>query len=375
MNQDVYSRLCHHFNNFPLWAPEKEAFIEILKIMFSPEEAELALFLTPVPVPVSEIAGDTGKDETTLREMLEILVKKGSIFKKTEAVNGKVVELYGLLPSAPGLWETTFAKKEKTPRLVQLAKLWRKYLKTGWQEEMHKIKTPPMRVVPVENSIDAESEVLPYERASDLLKTSDFFSLCDCACRTASELAGDGCGKPTDVCLLFGDFGKYLVEQKRAKEIDLREALEVLERTEKEGLVHLTMNSRDTVVGICSCCSCCCTQLGAISQLSKPTAVAKSRYKVLVSSDECTACGICEERCQVEAISVIDDCAEVEEERCIGCGLCVTTCPAEAIALVKKDDAEEPPETIQHLTEAIIREKDSEMVKQKTAYTPFPGGK
>jgi Fe-S-cluster-containing hydrogenase component 2 len=51
------------------------------------------------------------------------------------------------------------------------------------------------------------------------------------------------------------------------------------------------------------------------------------------------------DRCQMEAIELVDGISTVLLNRCIGCGLCVTTCPTEAIQLVKKNDDElyEPP--------------------------------
>jgi Fe-S-cluster-containing hydrogenase component 2 len=53
------------------------------------------------------------------------------------------------------------------------------------------------------------------------------------------------------------------------------------------------------------------------------------------------------DRCQIEAIEVVDDISTIDLNRCIGCGLCVTTCPAEAIALIQKpeDQLYEPPKT------------------------------
>ena len=54
-----------------------------------------------------------------------------------------------------------------------------------------------------------------------------------------------------------------------------------------------------------------------------------------IDTGACTACGLCEERCQMAAIGVTeDDCAAINRDRCIGCGLCVTTCPTEAMQLL-----------------------------------------
>jgi Na+-translocating ferredoxin:NAD+ oxidoreductase subunit B len=42
-------------------------------------------------------------------------------------------------------------------------------------------------------------------------------------------------------------------------------------------------------------------------------------------------------RCQMHALTMKDNLAEVNKDRCIGCGLCVLTCPAVAIRLVPKE--------------------------------------
>ena len=63
-----------------------------------------------------------------------------------------------------------------------------------------------------------------------------------------------------------------------------------------------------------------------------------------VDADECIGCETCLERCQMEAIDMVDD---INLERCIGCGLCVTTCSGEALNLIKKPDDQiyEPPKS------------------------------
>lgn len=353
MVENVYAALCEHLNKYPLWAPESTAFLEILQMMFTPEEARLALSLTPHTEPVSQIAARIGEDPQSVKKQLMQMVDKGLLMKKP-GVAPSEEQQFALLPTAPGLWEVTFAKKEKNPQKERLARLWRDYYTSGWGKEMHKrIKTPVMRVIPVRKSIPAAVEVLSCEEVSELLNTADFSAVLDCACRTAAELAGEGCGRSTDVCLMFGEFARFLVETDRARQIDHAEALRILQKTEEEGLVHLTMNTSDAVLGICSCCTCCCTQLRAISYLSKPTAVATSRFIAQTGNDLCTGCETCLARCPVGAIELTGGMAEILRDKCIGCGLCVATCPVDAIGLCEREDYEKPVETIGKLMESI----------------------
>jgi len=51
-----------------------------------------------------------------------------------------------------------------------------------------------------------------------------------------------------------------------------------------------------------------------------------------VDPDQCTACGLCEEACPAEAITV-DETAVVDDEKCTDCGTCVDECPSDAITM------------------------------------------
>ena len=52
----------------------------------------------------------------------------------------------------------------------------------------------------------------------------------------------------------------------------------------------------------------------------------------IVDEEKCTACGMCEEACPQQAITV-DDVARVNPELCVECGICVDECPNGAISL------------------------------------------
>jgi MinD superfamily P-loop ATPase len=71
-----------------------------------------------------------------------------------------------------------------------------------------------------------------------------------------------------------------------------------------------------------------------------------SSYYAVINEEECTLCGTCEDRCQIDAITVDEDTALIDNDRCIGCGICVVSCDFDAIHMKEKDEAERwiPPE-------------------------------
>ena len=127
----------------------------------------------------------------------------------------------------------------------------------------------------------------------------------------------------------------------------------IVKKNEEEGLVMQPFNSQK-VGGMCSCCGDCCGVLRSLKMHPSPAEMVQSNYFARVDDAECTGCETCVDRCQIEAIEVVDGISTIDLNRCIGCGLCVTTCPVDAIELIKKpeDQLYEPPKTG---TETYIR--------------------
>ena len=347
---DVYERLREILDAHPTGAPPSPVFDKILRILFTPPEAELLTHMNFSPKPVETIAAAAGAPVAEADRMLGALADKVLVFGREK--NGK--RSYGLLPAIPGLFEYPFMRGEMTPELVHLGKLWEDYHRDGLGESFAGSPTPVTRVVPVEKSVAAPLQVHPYEEVKKLIDSVDFISLGQCACRVTLKR----CDKPTETCLFFDAPARFLVEKKYARQITRDEAYAVLERAEAEGLVHTSTNTADRVGFICNCCRCCCIILRGLTELNLPHAFAPSGFQAEVQADVCIGCGLCaDDRCPVGAIGMKDDLAVVETVKCIGCGLCVTACPVEAISLVRRTAAPEIPATNQEMLGKLLTEK------------------
>ncbi len=70
-----------------------------------------------------------------------------------------------------------------------------------------------------------------------------------------------------------------------------------------------------------------------------------------VKEELCVGCGVCVEECPVEAISMVEEVANINDEECIRCGRCHDVCPEEAV----RHDGEKIPEEVEGNLEWVRR--------------------
>jgi ferredoxin len=161
-----------------------------------------------------------------------------------------------------------------------------------------------------------------------------------------------------ETCLAIGDIAQMFVENGAGRRIERNEAVAILEENQKEGLVLQPSNTQKAEF-ICSCCGCCCGILQIHQHLPKPLDYFAANYHAAIDEDACDGCGICEARCQVGAVQVLEETgrAALDTDRCLGCGVCVPTCPNEALSLEKNAAEVAPPRTREDLYEIIMAGK------------------
>lgn len=58
----------------------------------------------------------------------------------------------------------------------------------------------------------------------------------------------------------------------------------------------------------------------------------KAMSKIVINSDKCKGCGLCQKKCPVEAIEgEAREVRKINQDKCIKCGTCLTSCPFKAI--------------------------------------------
>jgi NAD-dependent dihydropyrimidine dehydrogenase PreA subunit len=364
-NIDLYREFQKYLDKMPVGYPATESGLEIkiLKHLFSPEQVKIALKLNFMADPLKKIYRKfktSGYSMEELEKKLDEMYFDGLINRGVVKEGETDVKYYGLAPMVIGFFEYQLGRL--TPEFYKDA---HQYLQeTFFKEEYHKSGVPQLRVIPIEQSVEHEQTVATYDNLKALIENiGGPISVMECICRKGTDLIGEPCKKTKlrESCLSFRTGAKSFIEKGLAREITKEEALKILEKAEEDGLVLQPGNSQRPM-NICTCCGCCCGVLTAHTQLSEFAHLFATNYRAEVDPDLCVACGICEDRCNVDAVHVEDDIAVVDKTRCIGCGVCVPTCTSEAISLIKKEEEILPPRNTME-TYTKIMDKKAELAR------------
>ena len=344
---DVYDRLAEKLDNMPQGFPSTESGVElkILRRIFSPEDAEMALNLKPRPETAKAIAERLGRPVDEITDTLDNMAKKGQIASQT--MSGE--QAYIFVPFLPGIWEfqVHLADTDKGKELLELCDAYLPFL----MKRLGGHKPGVLRTVPVNAQIEAGTRVQRYEDVRQIVEKAKSFLVQDCQCRKERKILGHGCDHTIENCLQFSMHeNAYDYFRLNGRIISKEETLRILEQVEEEGLVHnVVYNTKSGHVSICNCCPCCCVPLRGVKEFGAAYVVARSNFVASIDQDTCSECGVCsDERCPMDAIVEEDDGYRVLDDVCIGCGACTVTCPTESITLVHRPESEQnqPPDNI-----------------------------
>jgi electron transport complex protein RnfB len=354
---NIYRLLQRHLDKQAIGFPStwSGADIRLLKRLFTPDEAKLALHLTYKPSPTEQIIEHAASEFPAARTviLLDSMFTKGAIgWKEKDGVSQWFV-----LPLVIGMYECQDG--DPSPEFLADARAYMKTLRFG--TSFLAVKPSQMRTIPINKSIPVEHCVATYDQVRTIVENSPGpFVVLPCICRRTKAMKNKPCEKTSreETCLAFGDMAKMVLRRKHCREVTRDEVLAILRRNEDDGLVLQPANTRQPEF-ICSCCGCCCGMLSYQKFLPHPADFWSSNYYAEVSTEACAHCGTCVSRCQVNAVALTGPSgeAQVDLSRCIGCGLCVPTCPSEAIRLIQKDTATVPPKDEEALCDEIMANK------------------
>lgn len=351
---DLYRQLQRHLDRMPVGFPATESGVEIriLRHLFAPEEAAIALELSAIPEPAPVVYRRL-KSKMSLADYSQALQKmadKGIIHRLP--IKGEMHFCKMVL--AIGMFERQL--NHLTP---EFDKDIREYMNGAFREAFHSKKTTQLRTVPVHQSLTVAHNVATYDDIREYVRRSKGpFAKMNCICRQGNDLHRENC-KQTNLrenCLTLGMAAETMVGHGAAHFISQQEMLELLDAADQEGLVLQPENTR-TPLFVCCCCGCCCGVLGSAKRFPRPADYFSASFRAEVEAGKCSSCWMCRERCQMEAILEVDGRSQVDEARCIGCALCVTTCPSGALQLKPKAAPKVPPDDTRALYITLLRER------------------
>lgn len=377
--QEVYERLTDWLKQTWWGLPETDELMPIIRATYTPEEASL---LTGMPFSGSnleELAEMKQMDPAGLRVQLDVLAKKGLVFR---TVRDDTVR-YSLNDSYFVFYRSSFWAGSTDERSKSIAPLVNKYFYNGGYDQYDLTHLKGLRVLPIQETIEDTRQILPYEEVAKVLDSLDYFAVSTCPCKHRKNIDPDSpnCKYPTEVCLHFGRLGRYTVENGLGREITRQEAQEILRQCAEAGLVHGASNCQEEVDTICNCDPCCCLWFEAFHKLKHHMSLSPSSYRVQTNPEVCIGCGLCVKRCPMGAIQ-LDDCPEAKNritkvtvknrsdevelknktgklavlnpDLCIGCGVCAYKCSTQSLALKRREVIEEPPKKAREYAKQVM---------------------
>jgi len=348
IGKDIYRKLGRKVDNLTMRAPWNEAFHAILRELYSPEEADLAIMMPYGLSTIDQIERATKYDRARLQKLLAGMCDRGLAMDLW--LHGEY--RYMLSPIIVGIFEFTMMRTGPNLDTKEWARLFHTYLQTGEfyaANLKHSERVSPLRTLPHEEAIAPAQfvEVLDYEKATAIVESANTFSIGLCSCRHEKLHVGEKkCDVPLETCCTFGTAAEYMVRHNLAREVDKSEMLDNLARAREIGLVFNADNVQQNVSFICVCCKCCCNVLLGISRFGYPNTVVTSNFVAQRDQDLCADCGTCAESCPIDAITAQPDGQpKIDTSICLGCGVCALRCNTGALKLVKRKQRVLHPET------------------------------
>lgn len=347
----VYRDLQKFLNTLPggFSATESGSDIRLLKYLFTPEEAKVAVHLSMKPQTAEQIQYRLKNSSISvpikeLKGILDRMLRKGTLRPYYE---GYDQTHYGAPdPTAGGMLSVQLDHKLTKEFFNYL----NEYIGVTFNKRTSRPKIlNPLRTVPVGEGIPHPEKfaVNIYDDVRKMIEDAPGpFAVANCICRQKSKRFGVKCAKTDleETCLMINpDHARHYVDMGVGRFISREEVYNILKKAQKDGLVLQPENSRKPEA-ICVCCGDCCVFLKPIKAHPRPAELFLTNYYAVVDPELCNGCEMCIEKCQMDARAMVNGVAVVNLDRCIGCGNCVVLCSSNANRLEKKEQEIVPPD-------------------------------
>jgi NAD-dependent dihydropyrimidine dehydrogenase PreA subunit len=314
----------------------------ILEDLLTPAQAQIVAAL---PGTADEAAQKTGFDLEMVRKELDDLFYAGVVFPKGD-FNDR--QYFRFARSIGQLHDATQASKgREVVKDREFYRLWHDFVTNEWYPDMGKAFSqaprPRIRIIPAYKAIKDLPDILPCEDIREVFKAQKRIAVVPCSCRYRTTAVGEHCAHTAEEdlwqCVQVNRGAEYALAREAGKELNLDEALDLIDRIEEHGLLH-TWHNNTSLTGAsvsCHCCRDCCMMAVPMDMVKEPLNKLweKSRFIAVVKEEACIGCQTCVDRCQFDAIEMVKPegatktkklKAKVNPETCFGCGVCVVGC-------------------------------------------------
>jgi electron transport complex protein RnfB len=273
--QDIYLRLAAHLEKLVMGYPFNEALPDLLREMFSPVEAEVALAIPNNLAPLEVVSRQTIVDgchlpESTTTNALKSLAGRNILYSRTSDVGDTG---YALLQVGYGVPQTFFWGGQNDERARRMAKLVLNYFNVPTTQKVYgPVPTKTYKYAPANLSIDiAMQGVMPNEQMAPIVDAAVKIAVAHCPCRMSAKILGrTDCRHSLEVCIKYDELADFVISKGLAREISKDEAHQILAACEKEGLVHMVDNAQGQIKHTCNCCGHYCWNVGILRRRKIP---------------------------------------------------------------------------------------------------------
>jgi len=377
-SERTYRLLQQRLDRTVTGAPDSPTLMKILKLLFRPEEAELARRMPGRPTSLEVLSQKLDMPMEELREKLTAMAERGMLLD----VQHNGTRYFMLPPIVVGFFEFTFMRTRDDVPLAELARLFDQYmrLEDKFVRSVFRGHTQIGRSLVQEQALpeDDHTEILDWERTSHLIKSASALGVGLCPCRHVAGHVGRACDAPLRACLSLNYGAESIIRSGTAERITVDEGMRILEQCKEAGLAQTGDNVQRQVTYICNCCGCCCGMMEAVRLFNIRNAIMTSNWVMDLDLEKCRGCGKCVKACPVRAISLVGSSSRSTEDAqprqkkqaaldtslCLGCAVCYSACKSGAIRMKARTQRVLTPESLfdRHVIMAIERGKLAEVI-------------